>query len=74
MYYWGKKYSIFDLFPLTYICVDNDFRLFSDWESEKIHLRQKKLHVAVMKLAAGDQWLTNIPTTLMATSKVRLVW
>ena len=45
MYYQGKKVlyqSVFDLFHLTYMDVDFDFRLFSDWKAEGTPLRHEK--------------------------------
>ena len=41
----GEKFlyqSVFNLFSLTYICVDIDFRLFSYQIAEKFNLRHKK--------------------------------
>ena len=35
-------HSVFDLFPLTYMCVDTDFRIVSASKAEKIHLRNKE--------------------------------
>ena len=54
-------HSVLDLFPLTYMCVDIDFYVFSDEEAEKNPLRHKlKICVVVitfvfLNFGAGTQ-------------------
>ena len=41
--------SVFDLYPLTYMCVNVDFRLLSDQKTEKLPLKHKKqIYVVVI--------------------------
>ena len=48
----GEKvlyHSVFSLFPLTYMCVDIDFRFYGDEKAEKIPLcQEKKIYVVVI--------------------------
>ena len=70
----GEKviyHSVFELFPLTYMCVDNDFRLFLDQKSEKnffvvlTFFSEFLLHVLSV--------YAEIATRLMTTDKVSLI-
>ena len=48
---WGKKalyQSVFDLFPLTNMCVDIDFRSISDRKAERFSLRHEKRFLVVV--------------------------
>ena len=43
-------HSVFDLFPLTYMCIDSDFPLFNDLKAENIPLRLEiKIYIVIIK-------------------------
>ena len=72
-------HSVFDLFPLIYMCFDFKFRLFSNWKAERIPFRHdKKIYAKVITfftvLCCMYSVIDGSSNPNDDTGKVRLVW